>query len=41
MESHEIYWDDLTPKAQKRLKAIYHDNVELSPLVIIDIEKEN
>jgi|GEM_PF-6850242 len=40
MESYEIYWDDLTPKAQKRLKPLYHDNVQLSPLAIVDIESE-
>jgi len=40
MESYEIYWDDLTPKSQERLKALLHDNVNLSPLAIIDIESE-
>jgi len=40
MVSYEIYWDDLTPKAQKRLKPLYHENVQLSPLAIVDIESE-
>lgn len=40
MKSYEIYWEDLTPKAQKRLKALFHDNVELSPLAVVDIESE-
>ena len=41
MESFEIYWDDLTPQAQKRLKSLYHDNIDLSPLAIVDIESED
>jgi hypothetical protein len=40
MESYEIYWSDLTPAAKKRLKELYHDNIELTPLAIIDIERE-
>ena len=40
MESFGIYWDDLTPEAQERLKALWHENVGLSPLAIIDIESE-
>jgi len=41
MDSYEIYWDDLTPKAQVRLKALLHENIDLSPLAIIDIESED
>lgn len=40
MESYEIYWDDLTAKAQERLKALWHENVGISPLAIVDIESE-
>lgn len=40
MDSYEIYWDDLTSEAQERLKELYHDNIDLSPLAIIDIEVE-
>lgn len=36
---YEIYWSDLNKKAQKRLKDLYHDNIDLSPLAIIDIEE--
>ena len=34
----EIYWSDLTTEAQERLQIIYHENIELSPIAIIDIE---
>lgn len=37
MKSFEIYWSDLTDDARKRLKELYHENVELSPLAIVDI----
>lgn len=40
METYEIYWDDLTPEAQQRLSDLYHENIELSPLAIIEIETE-
>lgn len=40
MKSYEIYWDDLTPKAQERLKELWHDNVDLAPLAVVDIEEE-
>lgn len=40
MKQFEIHWYDLSEEAQKRLKALYHDNIYLSPLAIIDIEEE-
>jgi hypothetical protein len=40
MKSYEIYWDDLNEEAQERLKEIYHDNIGLSPLAVIDIEDD-
>jgi hypothetical protein len=40
MKSYKIYWKDLTDEARKRLAEIYHDNIDLSPLAIIDIEEE-
>jgi len=36
MESFEIYWSDLTPEAKKRLSGLYHDNIEISPIAIIE-----
>lgn len=39
MRQLEIYWSDLNLKAKKRLKEIYHDNIELSPIAIIEIEE--
>jgi hypothetical protein len=38
MNSYEIYWEDLTPEAQERLKELNHENVNLTPLAIINIE---
>ena len=38
MTQYEIYWKDLTEKAQEKLKDLYHDNIDLSPIAIIDIE---
>ena len=40
MTQYEIYWSDLTKEAQERLKGMWHGNIELSPLAIIDIEEE-
>lgn len=40
MESYEIYWEDLNEEAKKRLAPLYHENIDLSPLAIIDIENE-
>lgn len=39
MKSYEIYWDDLNEDAKERLKNIYHENIDLSSLAIIDIEE--
>ena len=41
MQSFEIWWNDLTPEAKERLHDLYHENVELTPLAIIDIENED
>lgn len=44
MKSFEIYWYDLSPEAQKRLIAEGfdpHDNINLTPLAIIDVADEN
>jgi hypothetical protein len=40
MNSYEIYWSDLTPEAKERLHKLYHDNIDLLPLAIVDIEEE-
>ena len=40
MKSFEIYWEDLNEEAKTRLKDLYHDNIDLSPLAIIDVEEE-
>ena len=40
MIQYEIYWDDLTEEAQERLKDLYHENIDLNPLAIIDVEEE-
>ena len=40
LKSYEIYWEDLNNDAQERLKDLYHENIDLSPLAIIDIEED-
>ena len=41
MDEYEIYWDDLTEEAKERLKDLYHENIDLTPLCIIELENEN
>ena len=36
---HEIYWNDLTKSAKFRLKDLYHKNIDLSPLTIIEVKE--
>lgn len=38
MGQFEIYWNDLTDEAKERLSELYHENVEISPLAVIEIE---
>lgn len=33
----EIYWDDLNEEAQERMKALWHGNINITPLAILDI----
>jgi hypothetical protein len=40
MKTYRIYWNDLSEEAQEKFKELYHENIELSPLAIIDIEEE-
>jgi len=40
MEEYEIYWNDLNDEAQERLKELWHENIDLSPLAIVNIEEE-
>lgn len=40
MTSYEIYWDDLNEEAKERLKSLYHENIDLSPLTIVDLEED-
>lgn len=40
MKRIKIYWSDLSEEAKGRLQELYHENIELSPLAIIDIEEE-
>lgn len=41
MKTFEIYWDDLTEESKERLKELYHDNIELAPIAIIDLEEDD
>jgi len=38
MKSFEIFWSDLNEEAQERMREIYHENIDLSPIAILDIE---
>jgi hypothetical protein len=40
MGTFEIYWSDLTPEAKERLSGLYHDNIEISPIAIIETIEE-
>jgi len=40
MQQFEIYWDDLTEEAKERLKDLYHENIDLSPIAIIELEEQ-
>ncbi|WP_268225347.1 hypothetical protein [Sinomicrobium oceani] len=40
MAQYEIYWNDLTEEARERLKDLYHENIDLSPLAIFDVAEE-
>lgn len=40
-KTFEIYWKDLSEEAQERLKDLYHGNIDLTPLAIIEIEEES
>ncbi len=40
METYEIFWDDLTQEAQKRLAPIHNGNDDI-PIVIIELEYPN
>lgn len=35
---YEIYWEDLNKEAQERLKDLYHENIDIHPLAIFEIE---
>lgn len=40
MTTYEIYWSDLTKEAQERLAGMYDENIDMSPIAIIDREEE-
>ena len=40
MQQFEIYWDDLTEDGEEKLKDLYHENIDLSPIAIINLEEE-
>ena len=39
MKTYEIFWDDLNNEAKEKLKNIYHENIGLSPIAIIEREE--
>jgi len=38
MVVYDIYWNDLTDEAKERLNELYHDNIHLTPITIIEVE---
>ena len=38
MTQLEIYWNDLTDEAKNRLSELYHDNIHLAPLAVIEVD---
>jgi hypothetical protein len=38
LKNYKIYWEDLNEDAKNKLKDLYHENINLSPLAMIDIE---
>jgi hypothetical protein len=41
VKQYKIWWTDLNEEAKERLKDLYHENIDLAPLAIIDIEDED
>lgn len=37
----EIWWSDLNAPARKRLKAMYHENIDMSPIAYCDVEEDD
>jgi len=40
MKTFDIYWSDLNVKAKAKFKELYHDNIDLNPIAIIEIEED-
>ena len=40
MKTYEIYWGDLTDEAKERLKGMYHENIGIAPIAIVDVEDD-
>ena len=40
MTTYSIYWEDLNKEAQKKYKELWHENVDLCPIAIVDIKDE-
>ena len=36
MKTYEIYWNDLTDDAKRKLSGLNHENVELTPIAIVE-----
>lgn len=41
MIDYEIYWNDLIDEAKAKLKPIYHSNINLAPLAVIQREENS
>ena len=36
MKTYEIFWNDLNNEAKEKFKDLYHENIDLSPIAIIE-----
>lgn len=41
LKTYNIFWNDLNDDAKRKFKDLYHENININPIAIIDIEKEN
>lgn len=40
MKKFQIWWEDFTPSAKKRLKPLYDEQLEVTPITTIEIDSD-
>jgi len=40
-KTYEIYWHDLNEEAQEKLKELFHENVDISPIAVVEVEEND